>query len=78
MPLAEKNSAAWHHMLRSLISLHNEHHVYWTRKLPHAAFAYLTNMSADILPCYSKFPIIMPDVIRLQIATDFHTLFVFT
>jgi hypothetical protein len=24
-PLAEKNAAAWHHVLRSLISLHNEH-----------------------------------------------------
>jgi hypothetical protein len=27
-PLAEKNAAARHHVLRSLISLHNEHRVY--------------------------------------------------
>jgi hypothetical protein len=26
-PLAEKNAAARHHVLRSLISLHNEHRV---------------------------------------------------
>jgi hypothetical protein len=26
-PLAEKNAAALHHVLRSLISLHNEHRV---------------------------------------------------
>jgi hypothetical protein len=27
-PLAEKNAAARHHVLRTLISLHNEHRVY--------------------------------------------------
>jgi hypothetical protein len=26
-PLAEKNAVAWHHVLRSLISLHNEHSI---------------------------------------------------
>jgi hypothetical protein len=26
-PLVEKNAAAWHHILRSVISLHNEHRV---------------------------------------------------
>jgi hypothetical protein len=33
-PLAEKNAAARHQVLRSLISLHNEHREYWTRKMP--------------------------------------------
>jgi hypothetical protein len=32
--LPKKNAAAQHHMLGSLISLHNEHRVYWTRKMP--------------------------------------------
>jgi hypothetical protein len=33
-PLAEKNVAARHHVMRNLISLHKEHRVYWTRKMP--------------------------------------------
>jgi hypothetical protein len=27
-PLAEKNAAAWHHVLKNLISLHHEHSVF--------------------------------------------------
>jgi hypothetical protein len=27
-PLVEQNAIAWHHVLRSLISLHNEHPIY--------------------------------------------------
>jgi hypothetical protein len=30
LPPAKKNSAVWYHVLRSLVSLHNDHHVFMT------------------------------------------------
>jgi hypothetical protein len=53
-PLAEKNAAARHHVLRSLISMHNEHRVYWTRKmLPRGTRTEKSDKPAQLSPYIS-------------------------
>jgi hypothetical protein len=39
-PLAEKNAAARHYVLINLISLHDEHRLYWMRKMPPSGTTY--------------------------------------